>query len=251
MSAKGGKLEKSRSREMKIVVSKDGPYLVSGNVPLHREIIVREGGVPVRWERRESCPDKESYALCRCGGSKDKPYCDGTHAKIGFEGKETASKKDYLTVADRFVGPAAELTDAKPLCSRLQFCHRAGGVWNLVDETDDPETKALMAEISGNCAAGRLVAWDKDTGRDMEPELEKSISVTQDPDREISCPLWVKGGIPVVSSDGSVYEVRNRVTLCRCGASHNKPFCDGTHVSIKFRDEESRLERTQRKSEKE
>jgi len=53
----------------------------------------------------------------------------------------------------------------------------------------------------------------------------------------ISSAIWVKGGIPIQSSKGFVYEIRNRVTLCRCGKSANKPFCDGTHVKIRFRDE--------------
>ncbi|MFE2733740.1 CDGSH iron-sulfur domain-containing protein [Streptomyces sp. NPDC059349] len=46
----------------------------------------------------------------------------------------------------------------------------------------------------------------------------------------------MRGGIPVTAADGTPYEVRNRVTLCRCGASRNKPFCDGTHASIGFKD---------------
>jgi CDGSH-type Zn-finger protein len=49
-------------------------------------------------------------------------------------------------------------------------------------------------------------------------------------------PLLVRGGIPVESEDGRPYEVRNRVTLCRCGHSRNKPFCDGTHDQIGFRE---------------
>jgi CDGSH-type Zn-finger protein len=53
----------------------------------------------------------------------------------------------------------------------------------------------------------------------------------------VAGPLWVRGGIPITSSDGKRLEVRNRVALCRCGASKNKPYCDGTHVSIHFRDE--------------
>ena len=40
----------------------------------------------------------------------------------------------------------------------------------------------------------------------------------------------------VVGADGKAYEVRNRMTLCRCGESSNKPFCDGTHASMKFSD---------------
>ena len=60
--------------------------------------------------------------------------------------------------------------------------------------------------------------------------------MVEDPALECSGPLWVRGGITVESKDGSSYERRNRVTLCRCGASSNKPFCDGSHASIKFDD---------------
>jgi CDGSH-type Zn-finger protein len=42
--------------------------------------------------------------------------------------------------------------------------------------------------------------------------------------------------VPVVAADGSTYEVRNRQTLCRCGESDNKPFCDGSHKQVGFRE---------------
>jgi CDGSH-type Zn-finger protein len=45
----------------------------------------------------------------------------------------------------------------------------------------------------------------------------------------VSGPIWVRGGISVYSGQGMLYEVRNRVTLCRCGKSTNKPFCDSSH----------------------
>ena len=67
-------------------------------------------------------------------------------------------------------------------------------------------------------------------GEAIEPDLEKSIVVIEYPPRGEHGPLWVRGGIPVVSADGEPYEVRNRVTLCRCGKSENKPFCDGSHI---------------------
>ena len=64
-----------------------------------------------------------------------------------------------------------------------------------------------------------------------------SISgLVEDPQKKCSGPIWLRGGIPVVSADGFAYEVRNRITLCRCGASWNKPFCDGTHAKIEFRE---------------
>jgi CDGSH-type Zn-finger protein len=58
----------------------------------------------------------------------------------------------------------------------------------------------------------------------------------EDPVQGVAGPLCVRGGIPVVGADGEPYEVRNRVTLCRCGASRNKPFCDGSHAAVGFTD---------------
>jgi CDGSH-type Zn-finger protein len=51
-------------------------------------------------------------------------------------------------------------------------------------------------------------------------------------------PLWVRGGVPVIGADGQPYETRNRVLLCRCGHSRNRPFCDGTHKTVGFTDDE-------------
>jgi CDGSH-type Zn-finger protein len=53
---------------------------------------------------------------------------------------------------------------------------------------------------------------------------------------KVQRPIWVRGGICIESADGTPYEVRNRVTLCRCGASANKPFCDGQHAAVGFED---------------
>ena len=67
---------------------------------------------------------------------------------------------------------------------------------------------------------------------------EPSIEFLQDPEKGVSCGIYVKGNIPIESSNGEMYETRNRVMLCRCGESSNKPFCDATHVSAKYLDQE-------------
>jgi CDGSH-type Zn-finger protein len=85
-----------------------------------------------------------------------------------------------------------------------------------------------------NCPAGRLAAWDK-AGEAVEQDLPVSIGLVEDPEQQCSGPLWLRGGIAVVSGDGFEYEIRNRATLCRCGQSKNKPFCDSVHAAIKFR----------------
>jgi CDGSH-type Zn-finger protein len=223
----------------KITIIKNGPYLIFDNLQLVKEIIVPDSeGDPIKWDKAGEYPNQESYALCRCGQSKNKPYCDGTHVKIGFDGTETASKKKYLEQAKKILGPDLILTDARALCSISRFCHRAGGVWKLTRESNKPELKKTAIEETFNCPSGRLVAWDKKTEKPIELESESSISLVGDPQKKVSGPIWVKGKVTLESSDGTIYEKRNYMTLCRCGKSRNKPFCDGTHISVKFKDNE-------------
>jgi hypothetical protein len=75
---------------------------------------------------------------------------------------------------------------------------------------------------------------DNATGEPIEPAYPPSIGLVEDPVNACLGPIWLRGSVQVVAADGFEYEVRNRMTLCRCGASKNKPFCDGTHVSIGF-----------------
>ena len=93
-----------------------------------------------------------------------------------------------------------------------------------------------MKHQSGHCPSGRLVVWDKATRQPYEPTFEPSLGLVQDPVAGVSGPIWVRGGIAIESADGEAYEIRNRVTLCRCGASGNKPFCDGSHGTVGFKD---------------
>jgi len=220
---------------MKIAVQKNGPYLVSGGVPLAKQTIgVNEQGESGEWVESEARAGERQYALCRCGHSKNKPFCDGTHKKVGFDGTETASREPYLDQAEELDGPTLALTDAESLCAFARFCDAQGKVWSRVQQPGT-ESAAIVRREAGNCPSGRLVAWE--AGKALEPAFAPSIGVVEDPAEGASGGLWVRGGIPVVAADGFPYEVRNRVVLCRCGASKNKPFCDGSHASVKFRDD--------------
>ena len=101
-----------------VVVTKDGPYLVSGDVPLAKQTIVTddEGGSEA-WKESAPYKSQKSYALCRCGHSKSKPFCDGAHTRVGFDGTETASREPYLNEAKAIEGPTMVLTDAEHLCA--------------------------------------------------------------------------------------------------------------------------------------
>ncbi|MDD1762861.1 MAG: CDGSH iron-sulfur domain-containing protein [Methanothrix sp.] len=221
----------SPQNSMKITVSKNGPYIVIGRVPLIvSEICNDDEGYCRTWREIKRYRVQEKYALCRCGHSKNKPFCDGTHAKIHFEGTETGDYEPFGKVAEKICGPALTLADNKHLCVHARFCMRAGGIWNLVEQSDNQEARDIAIEEACNCPSGRLVITDNESGKTIEPEFEKSIVITEYPPRGEHGPLWVRGGIPIESADGKQYEIRNRVTLCRCGKSHNKPFCDGSHV---------------------
>jgi len=226
------------SNPRKITIAKNGPYLVSGEVPIAKQTIgANAAGESMEWVEGETYATGAQVALCRCGASGNKPYCDGTHSKIKFDGTETASKKPFLEQAQLLDGPVLALADVQGLCAFGRFCDPRGQVWAQVERTDHAATRAHFLTQVNNCHSGRLVAIDKATGQAIEPELPESIGVVEDPAQECSGPLWVRGGIPMVGADGHAYEVRNRVTLCRCGRSDNKPFCNGAHAAEKkFRD---------------
>jgi CDGSH-type Zn-finger protein len=225
----------SAKSKVRVTVSENGPYMVTGGVPLAKQTIVAdaEGGSEA-WLEGAAIRHHDTYALCRCGASATKPFCDGTHTGIGFAGAETASRESFLDQATVLDGPALRLADAEVLCAFGRFCDPNGQVWGQVERTDDPEVRAMFIRQVNDCPAGRLVAWDKASGRPIEHALPASIGLVEDPEQQCSGPLWLRGGIPVVAADGFEYEVRNRVTLCRCGESKNKPLCDGTHAAIKF-----------------
>lgn len=222
---------------MKIVVSKDGPYVVSGNVPLAMQTIQpNPQGLSWEWAEGRAFETKSGYKLCRCGHSSHKPFCDGTHALIGFDGTETATRQPYARQAETIDGPSLVLSDAEELCAFARFCDPGGKIWALVPQSDEPAARRLAIREAMRCPSGRLVLHDQKTRAPLEPELPPSIGVVEDLALHCSGPLWVRGGVRIESENGVPYEVRNRVTLCRCGASVNKPFCNGSHASIRFND---------------
>ena len=99
-----------KTAKYKIKVTKNGPYLVSGGVPLSELTMgIDEEGQCHGWKETKKYPVEETYALCRCGHSANLPFCDGTHGKVKFEGKETASHRPLLEQAED--KPAARKPD--------------------------------------------------------------------------------------------------------------------------------------------
>ena len=99
-----------------ITISKNGPYIVSGSVSLRLEIIgVNAAGESTEWDEGNAFPASPQYALCRCGNSNKQPFCYGMHAKIGFDGTETASRKPVTEQAQVLDGPSMQLAGCRGL----------------------------------------------------------------------------------------------------------------------------------------
>jgi CDGSH-type Zn-finger protein len=174
-------------------------------------------------------------ALCRCGGSNIKPYCDGTHATIGFDSAKSATPKapDRL---DRYVGKEITVLDNRGTCCHFGNCtdhlptvfHEAGD--SFVEP--DGDTPEKIMEIVRQCPSGAL-GFARDgttyTGEEREPEIYVAENAS----------YYVRGGIELEGEPMNQGANREHYALCRCGQSKNKPFCDGTHWWIKFRDEDN------------
>lgn len=219
----------------KIKITRDGPYEVSGSVPLNREVIKTDAqGDSESWEKDKTySTEDEPYNLCRCGHSHTKPFCDGTHDDAGFCGHEHADRSSYRENAQLQRGEKVDLLDDPTLCVGARFCDRGETVWGYVERSGDSENRKMAIDEACKCPSGRLTIVDAD-GKAIEPGLSAEIGVVEDPASNCRGPLWVKGGIEIEGANGEKYEVRNRATLCRCGESHNQPYCDGNHYQCEW-----------------
>ena len=222
----------------RITIMENGPYRVEGSVPLTQDAMIpneRGDGMEYRHVCDYAVP-KDGYLLCRCGHSKTMPFCDGSHAAIGFEGRETASRAPYVNRAEQWAGPELVLLDDNR-CAYARFCHRLGSeVWTLTERADNDELKENAIAAAWECPTGRLTSYDRRTEQPYEQDWEPSIVILEDVQERSSGPLFVRGGIPLIGADGVEYERRNRYALCRCGSSQETPFCDAMHVTLRFND---------------
>ena len=222
---------KSAALDPRIKVTENGPYEVTGAALVRMRPVYNEHGDGLRWERGAEIEHEESYQLCRCGLSKTKPFCDGSENDIPFDGGETADRRNSAERRKVFSESPISLTDDRTLCAHQAFCERfPRNAWSIARGDQPTEDREELMYIGRSCPSGRLELQIPAGAEPHEAELHTEIAVVNDG------PLWVRGGIPVEAADGFQYEVRNRQTLCRCGQSKNKPFCDGTHWKIDFKD---------------
>lgn len=231
----------SNTSQVSITINKDGPYRIQGGITLNKkEAVYSEFDEPLTWHKMQVIQTSPNYALCRCGKSNNKPFCDGAHVRNNFDGTETADtrptiERQKVIEGSNFAETKLRVNSDSHLCSHAAFCfNRFGNLNQMMPSSDDVRIQNQVIAMVERCPSGALtyeINADSDTSNDykkIEPDLPMAIAVIKDG------PLWVTGNIRINRADGEPMETRNRVTLCRCGHSTNKPFCDGTHNKIDF-----------------
>ena len=212
----------NKSENPVIEPSPDGPYIVS-NLPTLEN------------SRGEGIPTKPVMALCRCGGSANKPFCDGTHAKIRFSGARVTDGS--ANKQDKYVGKKITINDNRSVCAHAGMCtDNLKSVFKLgVEPWIDPQGADVQAiiETVRKCPSGAL-SYTIDNVEYADQDREPRVTVTK------NGPYHVVGG-PELREKATSQQPQSRehFTLCRCGGSKNKPFCDGTHWYIKFKDDKN------------
>lgn len=177
---------------------------------------------------------KKTIALCRCGGSKNKPFCDGTHSKIGFSSEKLENRVEDRR--DNFEGEAITIHDNRGICAHAGRCTDGlPSVFRLRQEPwIDPtaaESREIIKVIS-KCPSGAL-SYLIDGVEHRDRDGDPAIFVAP------NGPYEVSGGPELLNTSRADGASTEHFTLCRCGGSKNKPFCDGTHWHIQFKDDKN------------
>jgi len=202
-----------------IKVTNNGPYLVR-----NLKNLVDANGKPVTV--------KPAMSLCRCGNSATKMFCDGTHAKIGFSGEKKEGR--VTNQRDDYVGKKITIHDNRGICSHAGFCTDGlPSVWRMRTEpwidADGAEVQEIIDTIK-KCPSGAL-SYTIDGVEHRNQDRPQSIKITT------NGPYVIQGGPDLDGAETLTGASPEHRTLCRCGQSKNKPFCDGSHWYANFRDD--------------
>ena len=198
-----------------ILPKADGPYVVTDL----KNLASRKGPIET----------KPQMALCRCGQSGNKPFCDSTHNKIGFNSDEQTDRA--TDKRDNYAGKDVVIHDNRSICAHAGYCtDELSSVFKLKQEPWIDPNGAAAEEIIAlvkRCPSGAL-SYSKDGTEHRDQDREPAILVAP------NGPYVVTGGPDLVGVEHGEGVSTEHFTLCRCGGSKNKPFCDGTHWDRKF-----------------
>ena len=169
-------------------------------------------------------------SLCRCGESKYKPHCDGSHALVGFVGeREDSDKKE----PEFYQGKNITIVFDRYLCMGAGYCGELESVFGTHKTPKyDPDGATVedIIETIRKCPSGAL-SYIINGEHIKDYYSETKIVVTKDG------PLNCQGDITLIDDQESdrLLPMADHYTLCRCGGSKKKPLCDGDHLDNGFK----------------
>jgi CDGSH-type Zn-finger protein len=208
----------------KIACLPNGPYYLLNDA--------QAAPVPnLRRASGEACASVRGVALCRCGGSSNKPFCDGTHGRNGFRDDNRADPAKNRR--QTYAGKRITIFDNRAICAHAGFCtdelasvfRQGESAWIVPDAAE----LGKVIETIRKCPSGAL-SYAIDGIEAGPPQRPPMVTVTD------NGPYAVTGGIELVGVKLGEGASDEHYTLCRCGASRNKPFCDGSHWDAGFKD---------------
>ncbi len=207
------------SEKVKIDVLDDGPLIVD-----NLETLTNSKG--------ESVEVDDKIALCRCGESQNKPFCDGSHKSAGFTGKRESNAS--FSKERAYEGKEITVHDNRAICCHAGEC--VSGLNSVFDINSNPwinpdnATVDQVISVVKKCPSGAL-SYTIGEVQTREFNGPLVINIAKDG------PYNVSGNIEINVAEDIKPPANDHYSLCRCGASKNKPYCDGSHSDIDFKDE--------------
>jgi CDGSH-type Zn-finger protein len=209
--------------ETKISLREDGPLVVTAP-----PVLTDGAGAAIE--------TKAVAALCRCGHSRNKPFCDGSHKDAGF-----SSAPDHSKIRNKAIEYSGEVDGCQVTVSYTPvLCSHAGECQRIALPVFDPSARPWIRPENGSlegilsvmaaCPSGALRVKVADGGPQHLTTGEVGIMVEKDGPYHVS-------NVPLEAEFNGVGASHAKYVLCRCGLSKNKPFCDGTHHDAGWKDD--------------
>lgn len=195
--------------EVRITISENGPYKVENASSMHYcgQPVELDGGP--KW-------------ICRCGQSANPPFCDGTHNKVGFDGSNQARRTKEVEVWE---GRTLRTRFNPNTCMHVFKCQPLAELREREVAGDDAAAEEIMRVVR-TCPSGALSYETKTAEEPTVALFGPEIDIIEGGEVRVQTAFTID--VPL-----NEHQQPERATLCRCGLSRNKPWCDGRHKARK------------------